>query len=178
VSYHAAAPAQFLWPLRTGDIFKRASGGEHDTVSEIALNPQKWRKLPIDENLSTLVHEMCHLQQHTFGKPSRRGYHNREWAGMMEAVGLIPSHDGKPGGRKTGQNMSDYIEPGGRFALSCGAFLELGYDLSFHDLSDEVEGKERQNKTKFTCTSCGANAWGKPDLQIDCRGCRQPMLVG
>ena len=27
-----------------------------------------------------LVHEMAHLQQHHFGKPSRMSYHNKEWA--------------------------------------------------------------------------------------------------
>jgi hypothetical protein len=32
-------------------------------------------------SLSTLVHEMAHLQQNHFGKSSRTGYHNKEWAG-------------------------------------------------------------------------------------------------
>src|SRR5215813_1137035 len=99
--------------------FKRASGSE--PIDEIALNPMKWRLLPIEDSLSTLVHEMCHLQQFHFGKPSRRGYHNKEWGRMMEAVGLIPSTTGKPDGRKTGQSVSHYIEEGGRFAKSCAS---------------------------------------------------------
>ena len=60
-------------------------------TDEIAMNPDAFRGRSTAETLSTLVHEMCHLQQHHFGKPSRNGYHNKEWAQMMDAVGLIPS---------------------------------------------------------------------------------------
>jgi predicted SprT family Zn-dependent metalloprotease len=43
-----------------------------------------------------MTNEMAHLEQHHFGKPSRSGYHNKEWAGMMKAVGLIPSDTAAP----------------------------------------------------------------------------------
>ena len=33
----------------------------------------------------------------------------------MESVGLMPSHTGKPGGRKTGQQMNDYTIKGSAF---------------------------------------------------------------
>ena len=56
-----------------------------------------------EQTLSTLVHEMTHLQQQHFGKPSRSGYHNKEWGLLMRAVGLIPSSTGEPGGKETGQ---------------------------------------------------------------------------
>jgi hypothetical protein len=39
---------------------------------------------------------MVHLWQHHHGKPSRTGYHNKEWATMMKAVGLIPSDTAAP----------------------------------------------------------------------------------
>jgi hypothetical protein len=48
--------------------FKRADAP--DIINEIALNPQKWRMCTVEDNLSTLVHEMCHLQQHCFGTPA------------------------------------------------------------------------------------------------------------
>ena len=32
---------------------------------------------------------MCHQWQQHFGKPSRNGYHNKQWADKMESVGLI-----------------------------------------------------------------------------------------
>ena len=58
---------------------------------------------------STLVHEMCHLWQEDFGKPSRGGYHNRQWADKMIQVGLMPTDTGEPGGQLTGQRVTHYI---------------------------------------------------------------------
>src|SRR5437763_1308858 len=53
------------------------------TTDEIALNPECFGRSD-SEILSTLVHEMCHLWQHHYGKPSRAAYHNKEWARKME----------------------------------------------------------------------------------------------
>ena len=46
-------------------------------TDEIALNPSHFRNRTTEQSLSTLVHEMVHLWQHHFGKPSRAGYHNK-----------------------------------------------------------------------------------------------------
>jgi len=59
------------------------------------------------------VHEMVHLWQHMHGKPGARGYHNKEWAAKMKAIGLQPSNNGMVGGKETGQHMMDYIIPDG-----------------------------------------------------------------
>ena len=53
-----------------------------EVKDEISLNPA-WLTRPALEVSSTLVHEMCHLWQWHFGTPSRRGYHNAEWASKM-----------------------------------------------------------------------------------------------
>jgi len=45
-------------------------------IDEIALNPVHFATRSTDDVLSTLVHEMVHLWQHHFGKPSRSSYHN------------------------------------------------------------------------------------------------------
>jgi len=58
---------------------------------------------------------MVHCWQYCHGTPSRRHYHNREWARKMESIGLMPSSTGLPGGATTGQVMSDYIIDSGRF---------------------------------------------------------------
>lgn len=89
-----------------------------ELVDEIAINPEIFSKNPINEICQTIVHEMCHQWQHNFGKPSRSGYHNKEWADKMEEIGLMPSTTGNVGGNKTGQNMSDYIIIGGLFDTS------------------------------------------------------------
>ena len=64
-----------------------------------------------------------HLWQHHFGKPSRSGYHNKEWAAKMREVGLIPTDTGQPGGKETGQKVTHIIEQGGRFDRACTAYL-------------------------------------------------------
>lgn len=148
-----------------------------DITDEIALNPQHFATRSPEEVLSTLAHEMVHLWQHHYGMPPSKAYHNREWALKMRGIGLHPTDTGAPGGRETGQHMSHYIEAGGRFAQVCAAFLAKYPTTLYHDRAaeDETAGKARQkkaaSKTKFTCSSCGANAWGKPDLQLICGGC-------
>src|SRR4051794_40434285 len=58
-------------------------------ADEIALCANTFSGRTDHEVLSTLVHEMAHLWQFSFGKRiSRRGYHNLEWAQRMMEVGL------------------------------------------------------------------------------------------
>ena len=89
---------------------------------EIALNSDSFVSRTDEQIVGTLAHEMVHLKQEVFGKPSKRGYHNREWAEMMKAIGLMPSNTGAIGGKETGQQMDHYILPDGAFAC---AFAEL-----------------------------------------------------
>lgn len=114
-----------------------------EAVDEIALNPGYWASCSIEETLSTLVHEMCHQWQHHFGTPGRRGYHNREWASKMEAIGLMPSSTGQPGGKRTGERMGDYIIEGGAFALACADLITTAYRLSWVDRFPCIPARER-----------------------------------
>lgn len=160
------------------------------TVDEIAMNPAYFGVRSIPETLSTLVHECVHQWQQHFGKPGRGRYHNREWADRMEAIGLLPTDTGKAGGKKTGDRMTHIIMPGGRFDVLCAELLNTEYRLAWFDRfppagyslpggsADEgedtpaapvVEPKTR-NKIKYTCSLCGANAWGKPNLRLLCGG--------
>jgi hypothetical protein len=95
--------------------FKRFGNLSGEVVDEIALNPDYFAVLPMVEVIQTLVHEMVHVWQYHYGKPGRGRYHNAEWADKMEAIGLMPSHTGMPGGRRVGDHMADYPLPGGRF---------------------------------------------------------------
>ncbi len=102
-------------------------------VCELAMNPTYFAIETLEETMQTLVHEMVHLDQLLNGNPGRRRYHNKEWASMMEAVGLMPSSTGRPGGKRTGENMSDYVIPGGRFQLACKSLLSSQFRISWLD---------------------------------------------
>lgn len=162
-----------------------------DSVTdELALNPDTFHRCSIAEIMSTLVHEQVHLWQAHFGRPGRGGYHhNVEWAKKMEHLGLMPSETGKPGGLRLGRRVSHYILPEGRFARACAELIANGTTITFIDRwaerrvlpGTELQIKQRAlmqaaSKTRFTCPRCRVHAWGKPDLQIDCRTCRQPMF--
>jgi predicted SprT family Zn-dependent metalloprotease len=150
-----------------------------DRSHEISLNPAHLKTSGPKDSASTLVHEMVHLWQQVFGKPSRRAYHNHEWAAKMEAVGLMPSNTAQPGGRKVGQKMSHYIIEGGAF--------ERGYDAmpadilwpwtsGEHECSKEKKKPAAPSKVKYTCEECDANVWGKPGLAVVCGDCGEPFI--
>lgn len=84
-------------------------------TDEIALNPDFIKEYNVKEALSTLVHEMCHLWQEHYGKPSDHGYHNKQWAQKMQLSGLTPSDTGQAGGEMLGYTMTHYITPNGIF---------------------------------------------------------------
>ncbi|WKB50502.1 SprT-like domain-containing protein [Eleftheria terrae] len=148
---------------------------------ELAMNPMHFARVDLVEVLQTLVHEMTHAQQKHFGRPSRAGYHNREWADMMKAIGLYPSSTGAPGGKEVGDKMADYVITGGRFEQATKRLLAEGFAVSWRDAvavaahGDDEEAKppkDRSNRVKYTCPDCGLNAWGKPDIQLMCGKCR------
>lgn len=153
-------------------------------TDEIALNPDLFPNRSDKEILSTLAHEAVHCYQRWHGKPGRRGYHNREWALMMEMIGLVPSHTGQPGGRKTGQQMSDYILPGGAFDDAITALLDTGFRVPWQSgLPDALRlpggsalaWAPLRRKTTFTCPQCAQRAWAKPTAQLLCGVCQVRM---
>jgi hypothetical protein len=146
-----------------------------NVTDEIALNPNAFRHQPVEEILSTLVHEMTHLEQFHFGNPSRGGYHNKEWAGLMKRVGLQPSNTGRPGGKETGSRMSHYTVQGGPFERTCKDLLGTGFTLDYVDIWPQTDRKKAESKTRYTCPGCGLNAWGKPALHLICGECRQVL---
>jgi Tfp pilus assembly protein PilV len=97
---------------------------------ELALNPDGFINHTDEQVVQTLVHEMTHVWQHVFGKPSARGYHNKEWAAKMKSIGLQPSSTGMVGGKEAGQRMSDYIIPGGPFTKAYARLAAKGWKLN------------------------------------------------
>lgn len=181
----------FFAPCRWKDL------KENDIVHEISLNPDFMMR-PFREWHSTLVHEMCHLWQFEFGNPSRRAYHNHEWADKMEEIGLMPSNTGSPDGKRVGQQMTHYVIEGGAFDRvfslldieelenlrlkylpAMVAFLNPTKGIKGVNGKDDPEpgkGKDIDKKTKsgqrikYMC-SCGQKVWGKSGLNIRCNLC-------
>src|SRR2546429_3099126 len=101
----------------------------------------------------------------------------------MEAIGLVPSDTGAPGGKRTGQHMSHYVQDGGPFQR---AYLDLaggeGAIISWRDRGQEdglgKKGKKKSNtRTKYTCPGCGLNAWAKPAVVLLCGECEGELVA-
>ncbi|EKN6178935.1 SprT-like domain-containing protein [Yersinia sp. 22-579] len=99
---------------------------------EIAIKPEYLPSYPLVEVMQTLVHEMCHMWQYHYGTPSRRTYHNVEWAGKMESIGLMPSSTGTVGGAKTGQKIAGYPIPNGLFQRYTLELFKSGFVSSWY----------------------------------------------
>lgn len=143
-------------------------------TDEIALNPDNFLGRNDQDILSTLVHEMAHLWQQHFDKPPRGGYHDKRWGRKMDEIGLMPTNTGKPGGKRTGQQMTHYIIPEGPFDLACKEFLASGKKLNWNSRPLPT-AQSRPSKAKFSCPDCGQNAWAKPTAQLICGFCEVGM---
>jgi hypothetical protein len=75
------------------------------------VEPAHWGRRQVPETITSTDHDApiscrSHVWQHAHGKPTRNGYHNKEWAAKMDNLGLVPS---STGGKRTGQSVSHYI---------------------------------------------------------------------
>jgi hypothetical protein len=180
-----------------------------ESTDEIALNPQYFRSPGRDDRkvVSTLVHEMCHLWQHHYGKPGRARYHNKEWADKMRFVGLIPSNTGEKDGKETGDQMTHYIEETGPFARAFEELKEKEFALDWIEYPPDIREalatgkidpteinkvisggtepgtpamprKIDKSKIKYSCPHCGLNAWAKMGANLKCGDCEEGMIFG
>ena len=160
-----------------GQRFGTRDGEE--VTDEIALNPAHFRSRTTRESLSTLAHEMCHLEQDHFGNPSRKAYHNREWAGMMKA-NRPHSERYRPARRQGNRAEGKPLHRGRRaFDRACAELEKSGFAVRYVELwgDEQARKKKAASKTKYTCPACGLNAWGKPEIHIVCGDCDERMTA-
>ena len=124
---------------------------EKEYTHELALNPEYFANYPLVEICQTLCHEMVHIWQAQFGTMGRRGYHNREWANKMMAIGLMPSTTGQPGGDIVGEHVGDYILHDGPFMAAFNELASSGFQVTWMDRYPVV----RQETTTVTYTQLG-----------------------
>ena len=164
----------YFWAKRWGE-----SEGTPGT-DEISINPSHMYR-PDKETISTLVHEQAHCWQEHFGEPSRKGYHNKEWANKMEEIGLMPSSTGTEGGKRTGQKVSHYIITGGLYEQLWTVLEEQGFKINWKEVNATgLNGKgpaKPKTRFKYSCECEEAvNFWAKPGVQAVCAVCDKPFV--
>ena len=176
------------------DRWSRTDGAK---THEISINPVHLATDPFIQVCQTIAHEQAHLWQAEYGKTSRPGYHNQEWAAKMEEIGLMPSSTGQLGGDRVGQKMSDYVIEGGLFQTAYNAMpqalrlpwkaneatlppaaIQILNHLTGQLTSGTAAEQKPKSKVKYICPDCKAKAWGKPELKLICAGVRQNMEAG
>lgn len=146
-------------------------------IGEMALNPDLFKGRSDAAILSTLVHEQCHIWQAAYGKPGKKGYHNKEWADKMKAIGLQPSDTGATGGKETGEKMSHFIIKLSLFDTTCDALIKNGFALNWQSYVDPGKPKKaKQTRAKFICPECDQAAWAKPTANLTCGDCDIQMV--
>lgn len=166
-----------------------SSTGDGRFTDEITLNPAYFASLSLLDILQTIVHEMVHQWQAHFGKPGRARYHNRQFAEKMEAIGLMPSSTGKPGGAKTGEKLAAYVIEGGPFLAAARELETAAFGISWGDrhyydiptdanvaanaaISERVlircaePRTKKPTRVKYHCAETGENVWGRPGMEL------------
>lgn len=136
-------------------------------LDEISLNPSYFGVFPVIDTMSTLVHEMAHQEQHHFGKPSRGGYHNGEWADMMVRVGLMPSSTGRADGTRTGPRVTHMIVTGGVFEMAAKQLLDSYFLLQWYDRFPPPGITPAHGKARVSAAPDGAVLVTNPALDVD-----------
>jgi hypothetical protein len=167
----------------------RWSDDNGNVAHEIALNAEAVARHDLLTVYGWLIHEMVHLWQFEFGKPSRGGYHNREFADRCKAIGLQPQD--LDTGREVGQRVNTSLIPGSLaeeaiaslpdmaiFPWAASSIFEGGQQEGEGEGKQEQKGKGKGGKAtrrKFTCGTCGLNAWAKPGAKLICGDCQVSM---
>ena len=71
---------------------------------------------------------------------------------------------------ETGQSITHYIVPEGRYARAYAQLASSGYQLHWQSLP-AVGSTKKTSKNKFTCPECRQNAWAKAGARLICGEC-------
>ena len=165
------------------DHFANDAGNKAD---QIALNVRRFHDRPLIDLFASLVHELCHVLQHHYGKPSRPGYHNREFAVIMLRVGLSPFG---PDGKSVGQHIDQRIMPGGPFEIAANKLIQSIQSIAWFEArkqmlpSQSCHGQSRHASAnarggsgraafRCRCRGRGTRAWGAASLRMLCLRCQ------
>ena len=102
---------------------------------------------------------------------------------MMNAVGLDPERHGRAGrqgNRAEGQPLHRRAEAPFDTRMR-GALTKQGFAVRYVELwSDPRGAQDRRPRARRNTPvpACGLNAWGKPEINLVCGDCEEPMEAG
>jgi hypothetical protein len=195
-------PIIFTFQRHNGYIaearLRRWVNGQDVVYDEISINPEYLAKYPLVEIFQSLVFEMATVWQAHYGNPGVAGLVNKEKVLMLERIGLIPSSTGTPSGKKSGHHKNSFVLYDGPFLIVCRELVRDGFKFHLTDryprfrpdkpiLTYDSNGKpvpitaqcepiSDLSEIKYTCYECGAEVYGKPELNIICIDCEESLL--
>ena len=140
---------------------------------------------PIEETVSTLLHEMVHIYNlmHDIQDCSRGNtYHNKKFRDKATEVGLVIEHDKKIGWSITSpsENLMDYIITQGWTDI----LMNRQESLRITGISGgngsstgttEKPPKKPSSTRKYICPHCGMSVRATKDVRIMCVDCMELM---
>lgn len=80
--------------------------------------------------------------------------------------------EAEEGGKRTGQKMTHYVQPGGAFDQTANGLIADGFKINWASFNNgPAKTEKKKNKIKYTCPDCGQNAWAKPEARLVCGDC-------
>lgn len=144
------------WKNRDGEL-----------IDVIALDSRTAIDRPLEELLSTLVHEMAHaFVFHCTNSRTSSGGHGAKWRAEMERVGLPPIRIGLKWKHATHRIAAD-----GLFHAVFLQHREQLQELPWRECSVNATRGAGRDRTRFQCPSCSGNAWARPSAQLLCGTC-------
>lgn len=152
------------------------TNNNNENINEIALNPDCFDR-PIKEILATLAHEQVHLLCDHRGYVSRKGFHSKQWGGIMLEIGLQPISAKTGEDADSGAKMHHRIIENGLFDKVCDKLLEeITFDIV--NILEIKEPKEKKvSKICYICPECNDEVYGKigKERTIICGECSVQM---
>lgn len=163
----------------------------------MGINPD-YLDRKLEEIISTVCHELCHVYEHAYIHIPRGGYHDKQWAELMRDCGLEPKYQNSSKTAVTHtvikdgvfeKFVSDFKEKYGEDYFNIVSYSaevarrtrkELGIeddedDSPRADNADKPIKVYNRNKIKYVCASCGMSLWGKGNLYIICGNCSEQL---
>jgi hypothetical protein len=142
---------------------------------------------PIENVVSTLVHEATHLlamQKGIKDTSNNNMYHNRKFKELAEAHGLIINHDPKYGWTITepSERIIDFCIENGLEDIQISRMTDYGF--GGYGLGGKAGNggmvpptpKKPSNSRKYICPKCGAIIRATREVHMICADCNEPMI--